>query len=73
MKDTIEIPRSLLEDLLENTYDLRATRQYWKGEERCNRDYAYQTYCKEIEQVEALLNPPKDEPEEDPRQMNLPI
>lgn len=58
MKDTIEIPRSLLEDLLENTYDLRATRDY-KGEERCKRDYAYQTYCNEIEKVEALLKKAK--------------
>jgi len=49
------VPRDLLEALLDNTYELRGERNWWKDEPRCNYQRDYQKYCEEIERVEDIL------------------
>jgi hypothetical protein len=49
------VPRELLEALLDNTYQLRDERNWWKDEPRCNYQRDHQRYCDEIEQSEKIL------------------
>lgn len=49
------VPRELLEALLDNTYELRGERDWWKDEPRCNYQRDHQRYCDEIKQTEQIL------------------
>ena len=59
ISDTISapcsVPRELLEALLDNTYELRSSRNWWKDEPRCDYQQDYQKYCEEIAQAEKIL------------------
>ena len=55
-KETVKVPRELLENLIENTIELRGVRDWWKDEPRCNYQQDYQRYCVEIEKAEEILN-----------------
>jgi len=50
------VPRELLQALLDNTYELRGVRDWWKEETRCNYQRDYQRHCEEIEQAEEILS-----------------
>lgn len=52
---TIPVPKSLLEDLLDNTYELKGTRNWWKDEPRCHYDEQYAQYEQNILETEQLL------------------
>lgn len=56
-EETVTVPRELLENLLENTYDLRGERHWWASEPRCSYQEDYQQYCDDIEKTEELLKP----------------
>jgi len=61
-KDTIEVPRELLEHLLE----------YAHFHQKRGLDYIDLRLCiEDIRDTEALLTPPQPDPEEDPRQMHM--
>lgn len=55
-KETVKVPRELLENLIENTIELRGVRDWWKDEPRCNYQRDYQRYCVEIEKAQEILN-----------------
>lgn len=63
-QDTIEVPRELLDALCINTIMLKL------GTEADSQSHPRLQH--EINQAEALLNPPPEIEEEDPRQMSLP-
>ena len=49
------VPRDLLESLLENLYDLKGEREWWKDEPRCGYQRDYQRYVEEIAATEKIL------------------
>ena len=52
---TCSVPLDLLEALLDNTYELRGERHWWKDEPRCNYQRDYGRYCEEIKLAEKIL------------------
>jgi hypothetical protein len=53
---TVVVPVELLDAALDYMCELRGERSWWKDEPRCGYDQAYYELCKEIKQVEAILN-----------------
>ena len=50
----VTIPKPLLNDVLDELYELRGDRQWWKDDHRTRYQDNWHALCAEIEQVEAL-------------------
>lgn len=50
------VPRRLLENLLDNTRQLRAENHWWKDEPRMDYKANYYQLCDEIKQAEEILS-----------------
>lgn len=53
---SVVVPRRLLENLLDNTRQLRAENHWWKDEPRMDYQSNYAQLCDEIKQGEAILS-----------------
>lgn len=51
----VSLPVKLASDLLEELYELRSERSWWKDEPRCNYQRDYNRLCDEINALEAIL------------------
>ena len=56
---TCQVPVSLLENLLDNTYELRGERSWWKDEVRLQYQSRYQGYGENIKLAEEILEEAK--------------
>ena len=54
-EETVAVPKTLLEDLLDNTYELKGVRDWWKDEPRRRYSEDYARYEKNILEAEQLL------------------
>lgn len=55
MIDSVNVPKEFLTQLLEELYELRGERDWWKNEPRCRYAERYRVLCKEIEELETML------------------
>lgn len=53
--DLIAVPRPLLDDVLEDLYELKCDRDHWKDEHRIGRAKFYEALSERAKKVEALL------------------
>jgi len=51
----VSLPVELAHDVLEELYELRGERSWWKDEPRCNYQRDYNRLCAEIDALEKLL------------------
>lgn len=51
----VSLPVKLASDVLEELYELRGERSWWKDEPRCNYQRDYNRLCDEINALEAIL------------------
>lgn len=49
------VPRQLLEDVVEDLYELRGAKEWWKDEPRYNYSERYAALCNEIVEIEKIL------------------
>jgi hypothetical protein len=52
---TITLPSALVSDVLEELYELRGARDWWRDETRSNYQRDYQRLCDTIATIEAAL------------------
>jgi len=57
--EAILIERELLQNALENLYELKGERGWWKDEPRCGYAKRYKTLCDEISHIEMILSDTK--------------
>lgn len=51
----VSLPVELAQNVLEELYELRGERHWWRDEPRCNYQKAYGQLCAEIDALEKLL------------------
>lgn len=51
----VSLPVELASDVLDELYELRGERSWWKDEPRCNYQRDYNRLCAEIDALEKLL------------------
>lgn len=58
----VSLPVELANDVLEELYELRGERSWWKDEPRCNYQRDYNRLCAEIDALEKLLGRQANDP-----------
>ena len=54
-EETVSVPKALLEDLIDNTYELKGVREWWEDEPRLNYSEEHARYVNNIEAAEKIL------------------
>lgn len=55
LERVVSVPRELAQNILDELYELRSERNWWKDEPRCNYQRDYKRLCDEISQVETII------------------
>lgn len=63
----VSLPVELASDVLDELYELRGERDWWKDEPRCNYQRDYNRLCAEIDALEKLLGRKADNDQEEAR------
>lgn len=57
---TVTVPVRLLENLIDNVYELKGERHWWKDEPRCRYQERYLGYIRDTQEAEEILEKAKE-------------